>query len=106
MAPIRKTSLSVLLTHISFVPITGAYVGGPVTRMSSAGVVLTKTFGTLAADSERPGNAAFTSFQLSSAGRFLNAAGSVPAGFHGPLRSVAVSQLSLLRRKYAFDGLY
>jgi hypothetical protein len=38
-----------------------------------------------------PGSAALTSFQLSSAGSFEKLPGSVPAGVHGPFRSVALS---------------
>ena len=49
--------------------------------------MLTNTFGIDV--SGLPGSAAFTSFQLSSAGSFAKLAGSLPAGFHGPLTSVA-----------------
>ena len=94
--PARNTSASVLLTHSSDVPCTGSYFGGPVSRISSAGVVLTKTLG--AADVFWPGSAAFTSFQLSSAGSFPKLAGSWPAGPHAPARSVAFSQALSLRR--------
>src|SRR5262245_51583579 len=95
VVPILNTSLSVLLTHCSLVPLTGTYFGAPVSRINSAGVVLMKTFGTCDDFSDFPGTAVFTSFQLSSAGRFLNASGSLPAAIHGPLRSAAVTQLSL-----------
>jgi hypothetical protein len=87
----RKTSLSVLLTQSSDVPATGSYFGAPVSRISSAGVVLTNTFGVLLAESFWPGSAAFTSLQLSSLGSFLKLSGKVPAGPHGPASSVAFS---------------
>src|SRR6187402_1229446 len=102
----RKTSLSVLLTHCSPVPWTGRYAGAPVSRMSSAGCVLTKTFGTAAAAIDLPGRLALTSFQLSSAGSFEKLGGSFPAADHVPFTSVAVSQVSLLRRYNAFVGSY
>src|SRR6187200_517139 len=102
----RNTSLSVLLTHCSPVPCTGRYAGAPVNRMSSAGCVLTKTFGTAVAATALPGRFALTSFQLSSAGSFEKLAGSLPAGDHVPFTSVAVSHVSLLRRYNAFVGAY
>jgi hypothetical protein len=88
--PARNTSLSVLLTQTRDVPATGSYFGGPLSRISSAGVLLTKTRGALSAESCWPGSAAFTSFQLSSAGSFEKLAGNWPAGPHAPARSVAL----------------
>ena len=87
-----------LLTHWSEVPSTGLRSGLPPTRISSAGVVLTKTLGAFFASSFLPGSAAFTSFQLSSAGSFLKLSGSVSAGVQGPFTSAAFSQEPSLRR--------
>src|SRR5262245_40901061 len=50
-----------------------------------------------------PGSAAFTSFQLSSAGSFLKLSGSVPAGVQGPFTSVAFSHDVSLRRYSTLD---
>src|SRR5262245_54182803 len=72
--------------------------------MSSAGVVLTNTFGIVLGSSGRPGSAAFTSLKLSSFGSFPKLSGNFPAGFHGPLTSVAVSQLLLFRRNNVLVG--
>ena len=60
--------------------------------------MLTNSVGALDAEIFLPGRLAFTSFQLSSAGSLLKLAGSVPAGFHGPFTSVAVSHALSLRR--------
>src|SRR5262245_51619403 len=69
--------------------------------MSSAGVVLTNTFGTCEDVSVWPGTAALTSVQLPlSSGSILKPAGSFAAGFHAPLTSGAVSQ-ELLYRRYS-----
>jgi hypothetical protein len=57
--------------------------------MSSAGWLLTKTFGTADALIDFPGSAALTSFQFSSAGSFLKLSGSVPAGDQDPFTSRA-----------------
>ncbi len=46
----------------------------------------------------RPGRAAFTSFQLSSAGSLSKLSGSLPAGAHGPFSSAAFSHVPSLRR--------
>jgi hypothetical protein len=64
--------------------------------MSSAGVLLTNTFGTAAA--ARPGTAARTSFKFSSAGSFAKLGGSVPAAVHGPATLVAFSHAVSCRR--------
>src|SRR3954470_19550873 len=64
--------------------------------MSSPGLLLTKTFGGVFV--AFTGSAALTSFQLSSAGSFLKLSGSVPAGGHGPLTSVAFNHELSLRR--------
>src|SRR5689334_7158179 len=96
--PTRKTSLSVLLTHISDVPWTDSYAGSPLRRMSSAGVVLTKTVGAFEVEYFLPGTASFTSFQFSSAGSFLKLSGRSPAGCQPPIRSVVfIHDLSLRR---------
>ena len=88
----RNRSLSVLLTHSSVgAPPPSDSSAWPWSTISSAGVVLTKTFGVVLAESFLPGSAALTSFQLSSAGSFEKLSGSLPAGVHGPLTSVACS---------------
>src|ERR1051325_10212240 len=99
VSPSLKTSLSVLLTQRSFVPLTGVYFGAPATRISSAGVVLVYTTGRISGGMGLPGSAAFTAFQLSSSGSLLNASGSLSARFHGPPTASAVSQYSFTRRK-------
>ena len=76
----------------------------PVNRMSSAGCRLTNTFGTAVAAIALPGRFAWTSFQLSSAGSFAKLSGSLPAGDHVPFTSVALSQVSLLRRYNVLVG--
>ena len=99
LGPIRKTSLSVLLTHISFVPnTTGAYFGSPLSSISSAGCRLTNTFGAWLALTFLPGRLSFTSFQLPSSGSFLKLSGSVPAGVHAPFRSDVFIQTVSSRR--------
>ena len=81
----------VLLTHSS-APTAVWYFGGPSSRRISAASSLTNTVGTLFGSSFLPGRAAFTSFQLSSAGSFEKLGGSAAAGVHGPARSFAWSQ--------------
>src|SRR5436190_1952841 len=91
--PIRKTSLSVLLTQNSWDPVvTGTYVGSPFSRIISEGCIDTNTFGASLALIFLPGRLSLTSFQLASSGSFLKLSGSVPAGPHGPCRSIALSQ--------------
>src|SRR5580765_4420267 len=87
-------------------PVTGTEAGSPVVRINSPGCCVTKIFGTADAASGFPGRLARTSFQLSSAGSFLKLAGRVPAGDHGPLTSVAFSQLPSLRRYSVLVGTY
>src|SRR5262245_19811466 len=76
--------------------------------MSSAGFVLTNTVGAAAAVvADRAPNAAFTSFQLSSAGSFAKLAGNgVCSGFQGPWTSEAVIQFLSTRRKYVLGEPY
>src|SRR4030095_12789685 len=62
------------------------------------------TLGTSAALMLFPGRFAFTSFQFSSAGNLPKLPGSLPAGAHGPFRSVAFSHASLFRRYSVFVG--
>ena len=71
----RKTSLSVLLTHSRPVPGTGAYSGSPVSRISSPGWSVTKTFGTAAAAIGLPGRLARTSLPVVVGGQLLEAVG-------------------------------
>ena len=79
-------------------PATGSYFGSPVSRIISAGTLLTNTWGSLSAESFLPGRAALTSFQLSSLGSLAKLSGSFTAATQGPLRSGAWSQLCSLRR--------
>src|SRR5215207_2604219 len=102
----RKTSLSVLLTHSRPVPWTGEYAGSPVIRINSPGCSDTNTLGTAVAAIGLPGRLALTSFQLSSGGSFLKLSGSVPAGVHGPLTSAAFSQLASWRRYNVLEASY
>ena len=68
----------------------------PSRTISSPGVVVTKIFGIAFDESFLPGRAAFTSFQLSSAGSFEKLSGSLPeTADHGPVTAVACSHDSL-----------
>ena len=58
--------------------------------------MLTNTFGIVFDESFLPGTAAFTSFQLSSAGSFEKLAGSLSeTAVHGPVTAAACSHDSL-----------
>src|SRR5262245_31075573 len=92
LVPSLKTSLSVLLAHHSLVPATATNAGPPFTRISSAGAVLTNTFGAAVATFfPADGSDAFTSVQLSSLGSFEKLDGSTPVAVHGPLTAPAFS---------------
>ena len=91
--PSYTRSLSVLVTSIRRVDGISSSSGWPSVTMSSVGVVVTCTSGTLAAGV--PGIAASTSVQLSSRGRRESSAGRRFAPVHGPRsRSVVVSHES------------
>src|SRR4029453_5014551 len=75
--------------------------------MSSAGSVLTNTFGVVLVESFLPGRAALTSFQLSSAGSFEKLSGSLAVtAVHGPLIEVACSHDLLYRPDNVLVGPY
>src|SRR4030095_12567191 len=96
--PTRNTSLSVLLIQNRLVPLITAYVGSPFSRIISAGVFEKKTRDACSGETFLPGNAAFTSFQLSSCGSLLKLSGSFHAGPQPPSSVVLLSQTSLSRR--------
>ena len=87
------------VTQESFVPGMASSLGSPSSRISSAGVSLTKTLGTAAGASGLPGTALRTSSQFGSpAGIRSKPGGSVPTGVHGPVAAGAVSQPCSWRR--------
>src|SRR6185295_232603 len=96
----RKTSLSVLLTHTRCVPATGWYAGAPRSRIISAGVRLTNTVGVVNPAPACAPSAAFAAVQLPSSGSFAKLPGSEPAGLHGPSTTGAFSHADSTRRKY------
>ena len=87
------------VTQESLVSLMASSFGSPSSRISSAGVSLTKTLGAAAGASGCPGTALRTSAQFGSlAGIRWKPAGRVAAGVHGPASAGAVSQLCSCRR--------
>ena len=74
-------------------PLIGSSFGSPSSRISSAGVSLTKTLGAAAGVRATPGTAFRTSAQFGSlAGIRSKLVGMVVAAVHGPAGAGAVSQ--------------
>src|SRR5262245_45076907 len=75
--------------------------------INSAGSVATNTFGVVLVESFFPGSAAFTSFQLSSAGSFEKLSGTLAVtAVHGPLSEVACNHDWLYRTYIVLVGAY